>query len=84
VVRRGAFGADWGQQLLRIGRGDGDRSFRLPVGRGALNRRWRAGRSAGHAVSRPDRQPKQGLVRARRCRPARHGERRSRAMTITI
>jgi arsenical-resistance protein len=65
MVHCRAFGADRSQQLLRTGRGDGNCSFRLSIGRGAFNRRRRAGRSAGDAVRRPDRQPKQGLVRAR-------------------
>ena len=62
VVRGRAFGADRGQQLLRAGGGDGHRAVRLPVRRGALNRRRRAGGSAGHAVGRPDRPPLARLV----------------------
>jgi hypothetical protein len=64
VVRGWAFGADRGQQLLRIGRGDGNRPFWLPVRRGTLNGRRRAGGSAGHAVGRPPRPPLAWMVRA--------------------
>ena len=62
VVRGRAFGADRGQQLLRVGRGDGNCPFRLPVGRGARNGRRRTGGSAGHAVRRPPRPPLAWLV----------------------
>ena len=64
VVRRGAFGLDRGQQLLRAGRGDGHRPVWLPVGRGAFNSCRRAGGSAGHAVGRPHRPPLTRMVRA--------------------
>jgi hypothetical protein len=57
VVRCGAFGAHRCQQLLRIGGSDSDCAFRLPVGRGSLNRRRRAGRSTGDVVGRPSHPP---------------------------
>jgi hypothetical protein len=46
--------------------GDGNRPFRISVGRGALNRRRRIGRSAGDALRRPPRPPLARVVRARR------------------
>ena len=49
-------------QLLRVGRSDGDRAVRLPVGRGACDSRRRAGGSAGHAVGRAHRAPFARLV----------------------
>ena len=53
---------DRGQQLLRIGRGDRDCSFRFPVGRGAGNGRRRSGGSARHALGCPSRPPLAGMV----------------------
>ena len=79
VVRGRAFGLDRSQQLLRIGRGDGNRPLWLPVRRGARNRRWRAGGSAGHAVGCPSRPPLAWMVRAGRPRRARIISRSSRA-----
>ena len=84
MVHCRAFGADRSQQLLRTGRGDGNCSFRLSIGRGAFNRRRRAGGSAGDVIRRPDRQPEQGLVRARRCRAARLRKRKGRPLTRPI
>jgi hypothetical protein len=62
VVRGGAFGADRSQQLLRVGRGDGNRAVWLSIRRCALDRCWCAGGSAGHAVRRPDCPPLARLV----------------------
>ena len=62
VVRCRAFRANRGQQLLRIGRGDRDCSFRLPVGRGAGNGRRRSGGSARHALGCPSGPPFAGMV----------------------
>ena len=64
--RRLPVGADRRLEFLRAGGGGGDRAVRLPVRRGAGDRRRRAGRGAGHAVGRAPRPAQPPLVRTRR------------------
>ena len=52
-------------QLLRIGGRRRHQPVRLQLRRGACDRRRRADRGAGHADGRLDREPVEGLVRAR-------------------
>ena len=70
MVRRRAFGADRGEQFLRIGGRDGDRAVRIPIRRGAGDGGRRPRGSAGHAVRRPNFRRSRGWVRRRENRVA--------------
>ena len=81
----GPVGADRRLQLLRTGGRRRHQPVRLQLRRGAGDRGRRAGRGAGDAVGGLDREPLQGLVRARRRGAARRRRTRERGrMTITI
>lgn len=79
-------GFDRRVQLFRTGGGRRHQPVRLQLGRGAGHGRRRPHRGASHAVGGLDRQPQQGLVRARRRRPLLHFHHRKgmKTMDVTI